>query len=131
MVVTLGKLPSGRAFKAQCEARIAEALRAKRFDVEELRGALSQKLNCAVLIEKDQRGILPGGTVLMRVDKKHELKVTTMPYRVAGKPGNAGETAYAVWEVSIDDSALLKPRAGIGLALDACVIAIRRQLFER
>lgn len=107
--------------------RLRRALEQKRFTVEALRQQITGKLGLSVKIASDHRGAIAGGFVKMIVGGGTEINISTLP--VEREIDGVIFTDYFVWEITVDGSASVSPRAGRGRAdLEKCVRFIRREI---
>lgn len=131
-VKVLGKLPKGvfATKVVQKESgieRFERALEQKRFTVEALRKQITEKIGLSVRIASDHRGAIAGGFVKLIVGTGTEVRISTLP--VERDLDGVIYTEYYVWEITVEGSSSVSPRAGRGRAdLENCVRFVRREI---
>lgn len=133
-VKILGKLPKG-VFAAQMlkkengGERLQRATEQKRFTVEAFRTRITEKLGLGVKIASDKRGTSAGGFVKFIVGSGTgtEILISTLP--VERELDGVIYTEYYIWEITVEGSASISPRAGRGrVDLDICVRFVRKEI---
>lgn len=131
-VKKLGSLPKGFFITPSIQKengieRLQSDLEQKRFTIESLRKQITEKLGLSVKIASDRRGIIAGGFVKFVVGSGTEINISTLP--VERELDGNFFTDYFVWEITIEGSAMISPRAGRGRAdLEKCVRFIRCEI---
>lgn len=131
-VKVLGNLPKGifavQIIKKESGVeRLRRVIAQKRFTVESFRKQITEKLGLSVKIASDRRGTIAGGFVKFVVGSGTEISISTLP--VERELDGVIFTDYFVWEITVDGSASVSPRAGRGRAdLEKCVRFIRREI---